>query len=144
MAQPNIANFNAAIAGLSQAANDITQNVQDYNTHQQALNNELLLFGNAPIAQIQQQLANILAAVNLGNLLNSARYIICAVFPVLLTNLRRDWNINAKIDNSKVYEADASFVVLRSVNTALNAPTALNQPIPGFPDTPANLDQISS
>jgi hypothetical protein len=66
------------------------------------------------------------------------------LFPVLVTNLRRDWNINAKIDNSKVYEADASFFVLRSVNTAPNAPTALNQPIPGFPDTPASLDQISN
>lgn len=101
------------------------------------------MFGNAPIAQIQQQLANILAAINQGNLLNSARYIVCAIFPVLTTDLRRDWNINAKMDNSKVYEADASFVVLRSVNTAPNSPTALNQPIPGFPDTPTNLDQLS-
>jgi hypothetical protein len=79
MAQPNIVNFNAAIAGLSQAAHNIAQNVQDYNTHQQALNNELLLFGNAPIAQIQEQLANILAAINQGNLLNSARYNACSV-----------------------------------------------------------------
>ena len=80
MAQPNIVNFNAAIAGISQAANDIARNVQDYNNHQQALSNELLLFGNAPVAQIQEQLTNILAAINQGNLLNSARYIIRATF----------------------------------------------------------------
>jgi len=60
--------LNAAIAGLSQAADHIAENVQGYNTHQQALNNELLLFGNAPIAQIQQQLAKILDAINHGNL----------------------------------------------------------------------------
>ncbi len=83
MAQPNIPNFNAAIAGISQAANDITLKVQDFNTHQQALGNELLLFANAPVAQIQQQLTDILAAINQSNLLNSARYTSRPIYPIL-------------------------------------------------------------
>jgi hypothetical protein len=144
MAQPNIRNFNAAIAGISQAASDITLKVQDFNTHQQALGDELLLFGNAPVAQIQQQLTDILAAINQSNLLNSARYTSRPTYPILQTDLCRDWNINAKMENSRIYQQEGLFIALHSVNIAPNAPTTLNQPIPSFPDTPADLDQLSS
>ena len=113
MAQPNIQNFNAAIASISQAANDITLKVQDFNTHQPALGNELLLFANAPVAQIQQQLTDILAAINQSNLLNSARYTSRPTDPILYTDLRRDWNINAKMENSKVYQPEGLFIALR-------------------------------
>jgi hypothetical protein len=55
-------------------SNNMARASQDHNYHQQALGNELLLFGNTPVAQIQQHLTDIRTKIRQGNLLHSARY----------------------------------------------------------------------
>ena len=57
--QPNIANINAVVNGMTASANNMAQDFQAYTAHQQQLNTELSLCANYPVVQIQQQLAAI-------------------------------------------------------------------------------------
>jgi hypothetical protein len=56
---PNFANIQAAVNGTTTQRNTITQDVQAYIGHQQALNTELLRCGNYNVAGINQQLTAI-------------------------------------------------------------------------------------
>jgi hypothetical protein len=58
-----MANMTAAVAGMSAEGTRISQNIQTYITHQQALGTELSLFGNLPIINIQQQLTAIQTSI---------------------------------------------------------------------------------
>jgi hypothetical protein len=62
--QPNLANMDAAIQGMSAQGTTITQGMLAYNGHQQALNTELSLFRNITIIQVHQQLAAIQVTLN--------------------------------------------------------------------------------
>jgi hypothetical protein len=65
--------MNSAVNGMNAEGNNAAQAVQAYNTHQQAMFHEISLFGNFPVAQIQQQLATIQATLNQSIDLSSAR-----------------------------------------------------------------------
>jgi len=52
----------------------------------------------------------------------------------------RFWNLNAKMQDSKVQHATGALVVMRSLEQGPNPQVSVNQAIPNFPGTP---DQIS-
>jgi hypothetical protein len=56
---PNVANIQAAVNGTTAQGNNITQDVQAYIGHQQALNTELSRCGDYNVAGINQQLTAI-------------------------------------------------------------------------------------
>jgi len=56
---PNIANINAAVAGMNAKANNIAQHIQAFNTHQQQFTAEMSLCANYDTTQIRNQLATI-------------------------------------------------------------------------------------
>jgi hypothetical protein len=57
--------------------------------------------------------------------------------------LRRDWNVNAKMENMKVYQAAGMLVTMRSVDRRPNAQVPLNQPIAQFPQTADGVSQLN-
>jgi len=71
--QPNFANMNAAIQGMSAQGTTVAQGMLAYNNHQQALGTELSLFGNITMDQLQQQYAAIQVTLNEILDLSSAR-----------------------------------------------------------------------
>lgn len=53
---PNVAAINAAINGMAIEGNNMTQSLQNFNNHQQQMNNELALCTNFNTVHIQHQL----------------------------------------------------------------------------------------
>ena len=53
---PNVAAINAAINGMAIEGNNMTQSLQNFNNHQQQMNNELALCANFNTVHIQHQL----------------------------------------------------------------------------------------
>lgn len=60
---PNIANLNAAVAGMAAEGNTITQAARAYSEHQQQLNIEVSRSVNTPTVQLQQQMADCRAEI---------------------------------------------------------------------------------
>jgi hypothetical protein len=57
--------------------------------------------------------------------------------------LRRDWNVNAKFENSKIHLPTEPLVVMRSVDTTPNARVPLNTPIANFPQDADAVSQLN-
>jgi hypothetical protein len=55
----------------------------------------------------------------------------------------RFWNLNAKIQNSKVHQLTGTLVAMRSVDSSPNPQIAINQPIPNFPGAPNGVPQMN-
>jgi hypothetical protein len=132
--QPNIANLNAAINGMATDGNTITQGLQSFTNHQQALGTELSLFGNTPLGQIHQQLATIQATILTMQ---------TTILQLIDLSAARDWNMNAKFENAKVYQVTGGLVAMRSVDRAPNAQVLINHPIANFPPTADGVSQLT-
>ena len=55
----------------------------------------------------------------------------------------RFWNLNAKIQNSKVHQTTGALVAMRSIDSSPNPQVMVNQPIPNFPGTPNNVSLMN-
>jgi len=53
------------------------------------------------------------------------------------------WNLDAKIQNSKVHQATLALVVMRSTEKGSKPRVPVNQAIPNFPGTPRHISQMN-
>ncbi|XTI95190.1 hypothetical protein V2W45_1349619 [Cenococcum geophilum] len=53
------------------------------------------------------------------------------------------WNLNAKIQNSKVHNATEALVVMRSIERGPSPQVPVNQAIPNFPGNPNQISQMN-
>lgn len=105
---------------MAQSAQTMVQSAQAYDAHQQQFTTELSLCANYPVVQIQQSINDMRAMIN-------------AQF----------WNLNAKMQHSKVDDATGALVVMRSLDQGPNPQVPVNQAIPNFPNTPDEITLMS-
>lgn len=80
-----------------------------------------------PVVQIQNKLNALTQSMNNMQVMMNAQY----------------WNLDAKIQNSKVHQATGALVVMRSIEKGPSPQVPVNQAIPNFPGTPAQISEMN-
>jgi len=88
----------------------------------------LSLCANYPIVQMQHQLNALTQLVTNMDARMDAQF----------------WNLDAKMQNSRVFNATGALVVMQSVERGPNPQVPIGQAIPNFPGTPDQISQISA